>query len=418
VSAAVEVVFWLAVAVCVYAYLGYGLVITLLARLRPRPVRSDDAYRPTVSLIICAYNEEKVIAEKLENSLALAYPADRLEILVVSDGSTDGTARLVEAYGARLTAPRIVSLHQPERRGKPAAANRAASLASGDILVFSDANSMYTPDSIARLVRHFADPIVGCVAGEKRIVEAAGERVSHQAGLYWRYESYLKRMDSTVWSVVGAAGEIMAVRRSVFTPPEPDSFIEDFILSMRIAERGYRVIYEPDAISLEEAPAADADEFERKARIAAGGFQSIVRLRGLLHPRHGVLAFEYISHRVLRWAVVPLLLPLLLVANLALLPSRPLLYGLTLLGQALLYGAAALGMALPNHRLGRLKLVSIPTYFVVMNLAVLAGLYRYLGGKQQVTWKKVARAAGNAPAARPAGGAGQPAVTERLLPDR
>jgi biofilm PGA synthesis N-glycosyltransferase PgaC len=398
VTVALELLFWVAAATCLYAYAGYGVVIALLAKLRPAPVRSDDAYRPTVSLIICAYNEEAVIADKLENSLALNYPADRLEIIVVSDGSTDRTPQLVEQYAGRHRGRRIVSLHQPERRGKPAAANRAATVATGDIIVFSDANSMYNPDSIALMVRHFADPAVGCVAGEKRIREVAGERVSHQAGLYWRYESFLKKMDSAVWSVVGAAGEIMAVRRAVFTPPEPDSFIEDFILSMRIAGQGYRVIYEPAAISLEEAPAADADEFERKARIAAGGFQSIVRLRGLLHPRHGLLAFQYISHRVLRWAVVPLLLPLLVGLNLLLLPSRPVLYGLTLLGQALLYGAAALGMLLRDRPLGRVKFISVPTYLVVMNLAVLAGLYRYLGGKQQVTWKKVARSMGRSAA--------------------
>lgn len=398
-TVALELLFWLAAAVCLYAYAGYGVVIALLAKLRPAPVHSDDAYRPAVSLIICAYNEEAVIADKLENSLALNYPADRLEIIVVSDGSTDRTPQLVEQYAARAGGRRIVALHQPERRGKPAAANRAATVATGDILVFSDANSMYNPDAIAKMVRHFADPAVGCVAGEKRIREVAGERVSHQAGLYWRYESFLKRMDSAVWSVVGAAGEIMAVRRAVFTPPEPDSFIEDFILSMRIAGQGYRVIYEPAAISLEEAPAADADEFERKARIAAGGFQSIVRLRGLLHPRHGMLAFQYLSHRVLRWAVVPFLLPLLAGLNLLLLPSRPVFYGLILLGQALLYGAAALGMLLKDRPLGRVKFISVPTYLVVMNLAVLAGLYRYLGGKQPVTWKKVERSTGRPSAA-------------------
>lgn len=416
-TVALEVLFWVAVAICAYAYVGYGVVITLLAKLRPTPVRSDAAYRPTVSLIICAYNEERVIAEKLENSLALAYPPEKLEIIVVSDGSSDRTPRIVEGYAERG----VISLHQPERRGKPAAANRAATLATGEVMVFSDANSMYNADSIARLVRHFADPAVGCVAGEKRIREVAGERVSHQAGLYWRYESFLKRMDSAVWSVVGAAGEIMAVRRSAFTPPEPDSFIEDFILSMRIAGQGYRVIYEPGATSLEEAPAADADEFERKARIGAGGFQSIVRLRGLLHPRHGMLAFQYLSHRVLRWAVVPLLLPLLLAINALLLPSRPVLYGLTLACQLLLYGVAALGMALRTHPLGRVKFISVPTYFVVMNLAVLAGLYRYLGGKQKVTWKKVERStasqqvsAGSAtPSAATAATAPNPVVADR-----
>ncbi len=381
----VEATFWIAAVVVGYSYAGYGVVISALARLRPRPhlVRPVTA---KVSLVIAAYNEEEVIREKIINSLCQTYPREELEIIVVSDGSTDETPAIVQEYREEG----VVSLYHPARLGKAAAVERAVEQARGDILVFSDANSMYTPDTIEKLVRNFADPQVGCVAGEKRIRSYDGNSVGREAGLYWRYESYLKRMDSRVNSVVGAAGEIFALRRALFQPAEPDSIIEDFVMSMRVAAAGHRVVYEPSAISIEEGPASVADEFERRARISAGGFQSIVRLRGLLVSRHHLLAFQYLSHRVLRWAVVPFLLPLLLVCNVVL-AGEPLYQGLLTL-QLLLIGLAVAGCVLETLGVGSFRPAHVPFYFYMLNVAALLGFYRYVGRRQKVTWKRTGRA--------------------------
>lgn len=385
----VEVVFWLGMILAAYTYVGYGLVITALAAVRPRPHRRA-AISARVSLIIAAYNEEQVIREKIINSLCQTYPRELLEIVVVSDGSTDETAAMVQEYQDEG----VVSLHHPARIGKAAAVMRAVENSEGEILVFSDANSMYTPDTIEKLVRNFADPEVGCVAGEKRVRSYDDSSVSREAGLYWRYESYLKRMDSLVNSVVGAAGEIFAVRRSLFEPAEPDSFIEDFIISMRVAAAGYRVIYEPEAISMEESPATVSDEFERRSRISAGGFQSIVRLRGLLASPRRLLVFQYLSHRVLRWAVVPFLLPVLLATNIAL-AGQP-LYQLLLAGQLGLIGLATAGWALQGFGGRSFRLAHVPFYFYMLNVAALSGFYRYVTGRQKVTWKRTGRAASRA----------------------
>jgi poly-beta-1,6-N-acetyl-D-glucosamine synthase len=381
----IELLFWAAALTVGYSYVGYGLVITVLAHLRPRP-HHKARIPATVSLIIAAYNEEQVIGEKIVNSLCQTYPRELLEIAVVSDGSTDATPDIVHEFAREG----VISLYQPLRRGKAAAMQRAVEETSGEILLFSDANSIYSPDAIEKVVRNFADPSVGCVSGEKRIRADIGDvGVGKEAGLYWKYESYLKRMDSLVNSVVGAAGELFAVRRSVFAPVEADSFIEDFVISMRIAAGGHRVVYEPEAISMEEAPASVADEFERRARISAGGFQSIVRLRDVLFCSDRLLVFQYLSHRILRWAVVPFLLPTLLVSNL-LLADSPLYLGL-LMAQLLLIVMGLSGWLLDTAGAAHFRLTHVPFYFYMVNLAALAGFLRYVTGRQKVTWKRTGR---------------------------
>ncbi len=373
--------FWAAIATILYTFLGFPVLIGLFAKWFARPVRQQ-AITPTVTLLIPAYNEAAVIAEKLENSLALDYPSTQLDIVIVTDGSNDETMAIVEQYanrGVRL-------FHQPERRGKIAAVNRVMPLMTSEIIVFSDANGMLDKGTIKALTRNFADPDVGAVAGEKQ-VSAGGE------GLYWRYESFLKTCDSAISSVMGAAGELFAVRRELFAPPEPDSIIEDFVMSMRLVGDGWRVVYEPTAVSREEATSSLAADWQRRTRIAAGGFQSIARLGHLLDLRRGRISWQYISHRVLRWAVTPFLLPLVFVLNWVLW-KRPLqprsvqaFYRLLALGQTAFYGAGLVGywQAKRGKQGGLLYTIF---FFCFTNLAAIVGFGRRLTNRQPVTWEK------------------------------
>src|SRR4051794_11377371 len=282
-----RVLFWMLVAIVGYAYAGYGLCAWLLARIRPRPAVPGSA-TPSVSLIIPCYLEERVIAAKIENSLQLEYPSANLEIIVIVAGATDATARIAQSYASSG----VICIEEPARFGKEAAMQVAASGAHGDILVFTDANAMLNPSALRQMVRWFSDPTVGCVSGEKRVV--GGEEGE---GLYWKYESALKRWDSRIGSTMGAAGELIAIRASLMTYGQIDNIIEDFVLSMRVVEAGYRVIYEPSAVAWEEGLQRTEDVFERRARIAAGGFQAILRLRRLLDSRFGLVRWQYVSHR-------------------------------------------------------------------------------------------------------------------------
>jgi poly-beta-1,6-N-acetyl-D-glucosamine synthase len=379
---AAEIAFWVAGGIILYAYGGYALCVGLLARLRPRPARVG-TIQPSVSLIIPAYNEAAYIAAKLENSLALDYPADRLEILVVSSGSTDATGEIAQRYAARG----VQMIVQPVRAGKEAAMQVAARHARGEILVFTDANAMLNPEAIRLMVRWFADPEVGCVSGEKRVAPGQGESAGAGEGTYWRYESMLKRLDSTVGSTMGAPGELCAIRAELMTARERDNIIEDFVLSMRVVEAGYRIVHEPGASATEEASERFEDVFERRARIAAGGFQAIWRLKSLLNPRRGLVWWQYISHRVLRWGVVPLLLPLLVAINWSLVPARP-IYETILVAQVGFYGAAAAGWWLRGTPVGRNRVLSWPFFFSAANAAALIGCARLVTGRQTVLWKR------------------------------
>lgn len=402
-----EIAFWLAAAVVAYTYLGYPTIVTFLARRFARP-HTTAPITPTVTIIIPAYNEAGVIAQKLDNTLALNYPADRRQVIVVTDGSTDGTERIAAAYADRG----VQVLHQPQRQGKPAAMNRGAATATGEVLVFTDANTLLTQDSLHHLVSHFADPAVAAVSGEKQVLPQTGstERLGESfvslsrttrrtelaevgslaaqgEGLYWRYESYLKRCDSALSSVMGAAGELFAVRRSRFQPPPADTLLDDFYLSLSLVRDGWRVVYEPQAIAREAGSPDLRSEWVRRRRNAAGGFQAMSRLLPLLDPRRGRIAFQYLSHRVLRWAVAPGLLLLLLPLNLSLLPTGRLLYWIFASGQIFFYLAALAGLSRrSSHRLLR-----VPAYFLLTNLAALAGLLRFLTGRQSVLWEKAQR---------------------------
>jgi len=370
----VQTFFWLAVATIVYTFLGYPVLVALFAGYFRRPVKQAQI-TPRVTLVVPAYNEASVIGEKIENSLALDYPRDSMDIAVVTDGSTDETPEIVRG----LANDWVSLFHQPERKGKAAAVNRVTPQLDSEIILFSDANTMLQPETLRLMVRNFADPQVGAVAGEKK-VRGEGE------GLYWRYESFLKKCDSALSSVMGAAGELFAVRRDLFEPPEEDSIIEDFIMSMRLVERGWRVVYEPYAVAVEEAPSSLAAEWQRRVRIAAGGFQSMQRMPGLLNPLRGRVFWQYLSHRVLRWAATPFLLVVVYFLNLLLLDMP--LYRLLWVGQTSFYAVAFLGYRL--SRVGHKPRIPFTVfYFCFTNAAALAGFWRFVTRSQPVTWQKV-----------------------------
>ncbi|HRU95394.1 MAG TPA: glycosyltransferase family 2 protein [Anaerolineae bacterium] len=361
-----------------WTYVGYPIFIALLARWRPRPHRREPLELP-VTLIVPAYNEEAVIAAKLENLLALEYPAALREIIVVADGSTDRTVEIVAGYAGKG----VQLLYQPERQGKIAAMNRAVPQAHGDILIFSDANAMMEPDSVRQILPNFADPQVACVSGEKRIRPAAEVQAEGESA-YWRYEAFMKRADSLVNTAIGAVGEFFAIRRELYRPLETDNLIEDFVLAMRLVMDGWRVVYEPAAVTWEEASPSLGGEWRRRARMAAGGFQAIGRLRGLLSPRYGLTAFQYVSHKVLRW-LAPFFMLAALISS-AFLTAEP-LFRLLFWGQVLFYVLAALGWAL--ELLGwKCKPLRLIFYFCFANATMLGGFVRYVTRSQSVLWTK------------------------------
>lgn len=382
------VVFWLLFLLVFYTYAGYGMLLFLLVKIKrlivkAKPLPTD--YLPQVTLLVAAFNEEDYIEDKIKNSLGLDYPKDKIEYLFITDGSDDRTPEIVKGY------PQIRLMHQPERQGKIMAVERAMPEVHGEIVIFTDANTDVNRGAIKNIVRHFAEEQVGVVSGEKRILNRESDEAAGAGeGFYWKYESKLKQWDDELYSVMGAAGELFAIRAKLFEPIPKDSFIEDFYMSFKIVEKGYKIAYEPDAYAMEEPSASVADELKRKVRIAAGGIQSIVRLRELLNPfSYGVITFQYISHRVLRWSLAPLALPFIFVIN-AMLWSSGVLYQALFVGQVIFYLAALLGLLMEKRQI-KLKLLFIPYYFCVMNYAVFAGFRRYLKGTQSVLWEKAAR---------------------------
>lgn len=383
-----ELWFWLLIALVFYTYLGYGLVLFFLVRLKrliKKPWQPSGNYEPEVTLVIPAYNEEDYIKEKAENSLALNYPAAKLRILFITDGSTDGTTQILKGVeGVEVS-------HQEGRAGKSAAENRAMTLVKTPVVVFCDANTMLNPDAIKNLAQYYENEAVGGVSGEKRVLTKASDTASAAGeGLYWKYESTLKKWDSELYSIVGAAGELISFRSSLVQDLEEDTILDDFMQSLRICEKGYRVLYEPEAFAAETGSANVKEELKRKVRIAAGGWQSMSRLTGLLNPfKNAVLAFQYISHRVLRWSVSAFALPVILVLNLFL-AGQDGFYLFLLYAQCAFYALALLGWFLENRSI-RLKVLFVPYYFLMMNYAVFAGFFRWLKGSQKSTWERAQR---------------------------
>ncbi|WP_129713816.1 glycosyltransferase family 2 protein [Pedobacter sp. SYP-B3415] len=388
-----QILFWISLFLIVYTFVGYGLLLYVLLKIK-RAVSGHKKVPdvpfgdlPACTLVVAAYNEAPLLEEKIANTLQLHYPPGKLRFIFVTDGSTDGSNEVVSAY------PQIRLLHQSARAGKIAAVHRAMKEVDTEIVAFTDANTFLNADALVNICRHYADRTVGAVAGEKRVMmEAEDDASAAGEGFYWKYESKLKAWDSELYSVVGAAGELFSVRRELYEPVPPDTILDDFMISMNIAGQGYRIIYEPEAYAMERASADVGEELKRKIRIAAGGIQSVVRLSRLLLPfRFPVLTFQYISHRVLRWTLTPILLLLVFVLNTVFMIQRTgLLYDIIFAGQLFFYGLALMGFVLERRQL-KIKIAFIPYYFCMMNYAVLAGTLRYLKGNQAAAWEKAKR---------------------------
>lgn len=390
----IEAIFWLCLAVIFYTYIGYGIILyiaVLLKRVfrkgkRRQDEPQDGSCLPEVTMVICAYNEQDVVDMKMENTRALDYPKDKLYVMWVTDGSNDATAEMLARY------PEAIVEHRPERRGKTAAVNRAMTLVKTDIVVMTDANTMINSSAIREIVRLFKDPKVGCVAGEKRVAARHnGQAAAEGEGLYWKYESTLKRLDSELYSAMGAAGELCAVRKSLYRPIPEDSLLDDFIISMNMVAEGYRIAYSSEAYAMEYGSADLTEEGKRKRRIAAGGLQSIWRLRRLMNPlRYPMASFQFVSHRVLRWSITPVALMALIPLNVVLvIANAGTVYTIIWLLQICFYAAAWAGYALDNKGI-RNKLLYIPYYFLFMNVNVFRGM-KYLCGHRNGVWEKAKR---------------------------
>ena len=385
---ALYVIFWLLAFIVFYTFIGYGMLLWLLVKVKEKlhpakqwPVEEEF---PDVTLLIAAYNEEDVIAEKMLNCRALDYPADRLHFVWVTDGSSDRTPELLSAY------PENTVLHDPVRAGKTAALNRAIRFIDTPIVVMTDANTKLNAEAIYNIVRKFDNPKVGCVCGEKRVVGENGNAAATE-GVYWKYECFLKDLDDRLYSTMGAVGELCAVRRSLWEDIPADTLVDDMILSMGIVRRGYKIAYCKDAYACETPSADIAEERKRKVRLGAGGFQATVKLRDLLNPfKYGVVAFQFGSHRVMRWVLTPSAIVLLLPVNVALVClGAPLFYTVVLALQLLFYLCALVGLIADKR--GVHTVFHIPYYFLFANFTTFAGLKYYLNFNGNAAWEKARR---------------------------
>ena len=392
-----EIVFWILLFLLFYTYIGYALVLFLLLKIKkvlfPKKIVSfDSSYEPDVCLFVTAFNEKDFIKQKVENSFSLDYPQEKVQYLWITDGSNDGTPELLKKYDL------LEVHHLPERRGKMHAMNRGVKFVKAPIIIFSDTNTILGKQSVREIVARFSNEKTGCVAGEKRIVEKDADAAAGAGeGLYWKMESWIKKMDAELNSAVGAVGELFAIRTELFEEVETDTLLDDFMISLRIVQKGYNIAYTSDAYAEETASLNVGEEFKRKIRIAAGGIQSIFRLKSLLNPfRFGLYSWQYFSHKVLRWTLAPVSLFLILPVNLLIVWQQNgwfefQFYSAMFYTQLLCYLMAALGWYLENKKL-HFKLLFVPYYFLFINYTSIRGIFRYFKGKQSVVWEKAKRA--------------------------
>ena len=400
----IKVFFWICLVLCIYTYAGYGVILYLMVCLKrwlkgktQTPELPADENLPEVTLLICAFNEQEVIEEKMKNTNNLDYPSDKLHIMWVTDGSTDNTNEYLKAY------PNVQIVFSPERRGKTAALNHGISEVKTPLTVLTDANTMINREAIREIVRCFMDPQVGCVAGEKRVMaRTEGDVAAEGEGLYWKYESTLKRWDSELYSAMGAAGELNAIRTNLYQPMPEEALLDDFVMSMRMVDEGYKIAYTSEAYALEYGSANLEEEGKRKRRIAAGGLQSSWWLRSMLLPfttqqgkRQGwsrwLVAFQLLSHRVLRWTITPIAMMALIPLNVALVMMKAgTVYTVVWILQLLFY-LAALGGYMLEQRGRKNKFLYVPYYFLFMNINVFRGMHYLRTHQGGGAWEKAKR---------------------------
>lgn len=373
-----ELVFWLVGAVILYVYAGYPLLLALVRHAGFGRAVAAGEYEPRVTLLVSAFNEADVIAAKIRNSLAIDYPREKLEIIVISDASDDGT----DAVVGQFAQDRVRLLRMMERGGKTLGLNAGVRAAGGDIVVFSDANAMYLPDAVRKMARNFADAKVGAVVGESTYADAAGGAQKSES-LYWKYETAIKHLESRIGSVVGGDGAIYAIRRSLYRDMRADA-LSDFVNPMQIVMSGYRCIYEPQARSVEDAAESFEKEFRRKVRIVNRAWRATWSLPALLNPlRFGWFSLQLVSHKLLRW-LMPLFLAVFLVLS-ALLVERGPSYAAIFVTQAILYALAAMGY-LARGRASMPRAMAVPFYFCLVNIASARGIIEAYRGRTYTTW--------------------------------
>lgn len=385
----VKILFWISAFIIFYVFIGYGIFIYVAVKIKetffPKKHYPVVEEYPEVTLLIAAYNERDYIEEKMRNCDGINYPKDRFHIVWVTDGSTDGTPDLLSGY------PQNTVLHEDKRGGKSAALNRAMEFINTPLVVMTDANTFLNPDSILHIVRKFDNPKVGCVAGEKKVL-MEGNSAAASEGLYWKYESFLKDLDDRLYSSIGAAGELFAVRRSLWCPIPKEALGDDMHISLNLLRQGHIIGYCKEAYALEKPSADIMEERKRKVRLAASGYQVTSEFRDLMNPfKYGVVAFQFVSHRVMRWMQAPVNLILLLVFNIILvILGAGTFYTVVLVLQLLFYAAAIAGMLLDAR--GKPSVFRVPFYFLFANFNMFPGLKYYLKFDGNSAWEKSKRA--------------------------
>ena len=389
-----KILFWICLVICIYTYVGYGVLLYLLVLLKrmvkgkPKQIElPEDSQLPDVAFMVCAYNEQDVVEMKMQNIHELDYPKEKLHVIWVTDGSSDNTNEYLKAY------PEVEVIYSPERRGKTAALNHGLSMVTSDITVMTDANTMVNREAIREIVRCMQDPKVACVAGEKRVMSRhEGEIAAEGEGLYWKYESALKRLDSELYSAMGAAGELNAIRTHLYEKMSETALLDDFVMSMRMVEQGYKIAYTSEAYAMEYGSANLEEESKRKRRIAAGGLQSSWWLRSMMNPfKNFMVAFQFVSHRVLRWSITPIALMALIPLNVALVMMKAgTVYTIIWILQILFYLTAFSGYLLEQHG-HKNKLLYVPYYFLFMNINVFRGMHYLKTHQGGGTWEKAKR---------------------------
>lgn len=376
-----SIVFWISLLWVFYAYIGYLVVLSILVKIKKEDFSIDEEFLPPVSLIIAAYNEEDAIGEKIRQSLSLDYPKNKLQIIIASDASTDKTDELVKDFAREG----VILVRQTERRGKTSAQNLAVANANGEILVFSDATTIFDKCALRKLIRHFVDYRVGCVGGEERFIESDKE-ISAEAGFFWKYETLIREKESEFNTMIGVSGCIFAMRKELYEPLE-DGLIEDFTLPLNVAEKGFNTIYEKDAIAYERAVSDTQTELIRKTRIVSGGINVVWKKRALLNPlKYSKLSFQIFSHKICRW-LAPIFMITFFISNLFLM-QLGILYLILIMLQTIFYLMALVGyFAKSDHKIS--KVPRLIYHFCIVNSAAILGMAQFLHGEKKTVWQPV-----------------------------